>query len=150
MTIQRPRKIAFTMMLAARVSVGFASMLLGACSSSSIELPEVTYTPPPPPTHAAVLNGLALTVAEEKLPEPWEVSEVRPVDHGLGRYFVCLRSAAPDSAKLGPFVVFFDGETYRGNRPSVILEACETQLYSRVAKPSPQPSPPKPSQKRKS
>ena len=51
---------------------------------------------------------------------------VRPAEIGPGRYFVCLRQADPSQ----PYSLFFDNDTYKGSRQSVIREACETQVYA--------------------
>jgi hypothetical protein len=85
--------------------------------------------------------------ADLKMTGPLEISAVRPTDIGPGRFFVCLRQADPTIAKRQPYSVFFDNDSYKGSRQSVIREACETQAYTSIVEPPP-PPPAKPDRKR--
>ena len=86
--------------------------------------------------------------ADLKMTGPLEISAVRPTDIGPGRFFVCLRQADPTIAKRQPYSVFFDNDSYKGSRQSVIREACETQVYSPLVDPTPPPPPAKSRRKR--
>jgi hypothetical protein len=56
--------------------------------------------------------------------------------------------ASPAAAKGTTYSVFWDGDTYKGVRQSVITEACETEVYSPAVEPTPPPPPAKPARKR--
>jgi len=143
---------------------------LGACSSGGI------YVPPSPPTEAAVIAGVKAAVSEAKLTAPFEISTVRPTDHGPGSYFVCLRGTwlpsvgtteakdipahepslfdpppqPPPSERRVVYSVFFNNDVYKDSRQSVIMEACEAQAFTPIdLSPPPPPSPPKSSRKSK-
>jgi hypothetical protein len=143
---------------------------LAACSSGGI------YVPPSPPTEAAVIAGVKAAVSEAKLTAPFEISTVRPTDHGPGSYFVCLRgtwlpSVGTTEAKDTPahqpslfdpppqpspserrvvYSVFFNNDVYKDSRQSVIMDACEAQAFTPIdLSPPPPPSPPKSSRKSK-
>jgi hypothetical protein len=131
-----------------RAFVVALSLMLGACSSTpDLEIP--AYKPPSPPSAAAVAKGARQAAGEEKLKGPIEVSEVRPTDHGTGSYFFCLREANPATPKAPTYVVFYNDDTYKSSRQSVLMEGCEAQSYSPVADdkaapaatPMPTPSP---------
>jgi hypothetical protein len=143
---------------------------LAACTSGGI------YVPPSPPTEAAVIAGVKAAVSEAKLTAPFEISTVRPTDHGPGSYFVCLRgtwlpSVGTTEAKDTPahqpslfdpppqpspserrvvYSVFFNNDVYKDSRQSVIMDACEAQAFTPIdLSPPPPPSPPKSSRKSK-
>jgi hypothetical protein len=60
-----------------------------------------------------------------------QISAVRQTDHGPGQYFICLREANPPSDKRQRYYsVFFDNDTSKGSRLSVIMDECETQAFS--------------------
>lgn len=132
-------KITFAEMRAAGVAGGVL-ICLTLSSCSSVELPPVNYTPPSPPTQTAILDGVKAAAAERNLTGPWEISAARPADHGPGSYFICLRQADPTIDKRQPYSVFFDNDKYKGSRQSVIMDACETQVYSPVVEPPPPPA----------
>lgn len=146
-------------------------LMLSACLSENVEVPPPgTYTPPSPPAQAAVLTGVKAAASEAKLGAPFEISVLRPTDRGPGSYFVCLKGTIPAATSSSPttdttarepssfdrqssptsetrvvyYSVFFDNDVYKGTRQSVIMEACETQIYSPVVEPTPPPPPAKP------
>lgn len=122
-----------------RAFVVALSLMLGACSSTpDLEIP--AYKQPSPPSAAAVAKGARQAAGEEKLTGPLEVSEVRPTDHGNGSYFFCLREANPSSPQANTYVVFYDNDTYKSSRQSVLMEGCATQSYSPVADDKPAPA----------
>jgi hypothetical protein len=90
------------------------------------------------------IAGIKIAASETKLSPPLEISEVRPTDHGPGRYFVCMREVvSPTSEKRPAYSVFYDNDNYKGARLSVIMDACEAQVFSQIdlAPPAPSPSP---------
>ena len=106
------------------------SLMLAACSSDP-SLPAATYVPPSPPTQNAIVPVVAAAAADAKLAAPLQISAVRQTDHGPGQYFICLREANPPSDKRQRYYsVFFDNDTYKGSRLSVIMDECETQAFS--------------------
>jgi len=112
------------------------TVLLSACA------PPSTYTPPSPPMQAAVIAGVKKAASEAKLGPPLEMSDVRPTDHGPGRYFVCVREASSTSEQHTVYSVFYDNDEYKGARVSVIVDACEVQAFAPIyTEPSPSPSP---------
>jgi hypothetical protein len=141
---------------------------LAACSSGSI------YVPPSPPAEAAVIAGVKAAVSEAKLTAPFEISTVRPTDHGPGSYFVCLRGTwlpsvgtteakdipahepslfdpppqPPPSERRVVYSVFFNNDVYKDSRQSVIMDACETQAFTLIDL-SPPPPPTKSGRKSK-
>jgi hypothetical protein len=128
-------------MRSASVRCVLITLLLSGCSP--VEMPSVAYTAPSPPTQAAVVAGVKATATAAKLSPPLEVSDVRPTDHGLGSYFVCVREAvSPTSEKHPTYSVFYNGDEYKGERLSVILDACENQAFTPIEiAPPPIPSP---------
>jgi hypothetical protein len=132
-----------------RAFVVALSLLLGACSTSpDLEIP--AYKAPGPPSASAVAKGAKQAAGEEKLKGPIEVSEVRPADHGNGSYFFCLREVTPSTPKPQTYVVFYNDDSYRSSRQSVLMEGCEAQSYAPLpddkpapaATPAPAPKPP--------
>jgi hypothetical protein len=106
------------------------SLMLAACSSDP-SLPASTYVPPSPPTQNAIVPIATAAAAEVKLAGPLQISAVRQTDHGPGQYFICLREANPPSDKRQRYYsVFFDNDTSKGSRLSVIMDECETQAFS--------------------
>jgi len=134
--IDRPQTITFAEMCSAGVLGAFMTVLLSACA------PPSTYTPPSPPMQAAVIAGVKKAASEAKLGPPLEMSDVRPTDHGPGRYFVCVREASSTSEQHTVYSVFYDNDEYKGARVSVIVDACEVQAFAPIyTEPSPSPSP---------
>jgi hypothetical protein len=139
--MSRRPKITFGEMRACGMRCALITLLLSGCSS--VEMPPVTYTAPSPPTQAGVLSGVMQAASAAKLSPPLEISDVRPTDHGPGRYFVCLREiASPTSEKHPTYSVFYNNDEYKEQRLSVILDACENQAYTPIdIAPPPTPSP---------
>ena len=134
--IDRPKKIMFAERCSAGVPGAFITLLLSACA------PPSTYTPPSPPMPAAVIAGVKKAASEAKLGPPLEMSDVRPTDHGPGRYFVCVREASSTSEEHTVYSVFYDNDEYKGSRVSVIVDACEAQAFTPIeSEPAPLPSP---------
>ena len=119
-------------------------LMLTACSSVF----RTDYVTPSPPSAQSVFASVTSVAQELKFTGPLEISAVRHTDAGPGRYFVCLRQADPTIAKRQPYSVFFDNDSYKGSRQSVIMEACETQVYSPLVDPTPSPPPAKSHRKR--
>ena len=132
-------------MIARRPAI-LLSLMLAACSSDFSTAPP-DYVAPSPPTEQSVVASAKAVAADLKMTGPLEISAVRPTDLGPGRFFVCLRQADPTIAKRQPYSVFFDNDSYKGSRQSVIREACETQAYTSIVEPPP-PPPAKPDRKR--
>jgi hypothetical protein len=131
-----PKKIMFAERCSAGVLGAFITLLVSACA------PPSTYTPPSPPMQAAVIAGVKKAASEAKLGPPLEMSDVRPTDHGPGRYFVCVREASSTSEQHTVYSVFYDNDEYKGARVSVIVDACEVQAFAPIyTEPSPSPSP---------
>jgi hypothetical protein len=68
---------------------------------------------------------------------------VRPTDHGPGSYFVCIREVVSSTSDKRPtYSVFYNNDVYRGERQSVILDACENQAFTPIdIAPPPPPAP---------
>jgi hypothetical protein len=121
------------MMIMLRPAAILLSLMLAACSSdpglpASIYAP---YVPPSPPTQKAIVPVATAAAAEAKLTAPLQISDVRQTDHGPGQYFICLREANPPPDKRQRYYsVFFDNDTSKGSRLSVIMDECETQAFS--------------------
>ena len=144
--LNRRQKITLAEMRASGVHRVLIALLLSGCSSS-VEMPPVTYTAPSPPTQAAILAGVKAAVTAAKLSPPLEVSDVRPTDHGPGSYFVCIREVVSSTSEKRPaYSVFYNNEDYRGERLSVILDACEIQAFTRIDIAPPPTPPPKSNQ----
>jgi hypothetical protein len=106
------------------------SLMLAACSSDPIT-PASTYVPPSPPTQNAIVPVARAAAAEAKLADPLQISAARQSDHGPGRYFICLREAnPPPDRRQRYYSVFFDNDTSKGSRLSVIMDECEKQEFS--------------------
>jgi hypothetical protein len=128
------------MMIMLRPAAILLSLMLAACSSdpglpASIYGP---YVPPSPPTQQAIVAVATAAAAEAKLAAPLQISAVRQTDHGPGQYFICLREANPPPDKRQRYYsVFFDNDTSKGSRLSVIMDECETQAFSPLSTPAP-------------
>jgi hypothetical protein len=61
-----------------------------------------------------------------------------------------VREANPPPPDKRPryYAVFFDNNTYKGDRLSVMIDDCEKQTYGPVPAPAPPPPTAKPSRKR--
>jgi hypothetical protein len=152
----RTQEIAFSKIKPAGLC-GILLLTLSACSAVSVDPPHPTYIPSSTPAKPAILAGVKAAAAEAKLTAPLEFSAVRPTDVGPGHYFVCLgelRRARPTQAsqpmtparepsdfdepprsptsetRVVYFSVFFDNDSYKGARQSVIMEACEAQAFA--------------------
>jgi hypothetical protein len=109
------------------------SLMLAACSSDP-GLPASTYAPyvpPSPPTQSAIVPAATAAAAEAKLAAPLQISAVRHTDRGPGQYFICLREANPPPDKRQRhYSDFFNNDTNKGSRLSVIMDECEKQAFS--------------------
>jgi hypothetical protein len=118
------------MMMMTRRAAILLSLMLAACSSDP-NIPAATYVPPSPPTQNAIVVVATAAAGEAKLAAPLQISALRQTDHGPGQYFICLREANPPPDKRQRYYsVFFNNDTYKGSRLSVIMDACETQAFS--------------------
>ena len=134
------------MMIIARRPAILLSLMLAACSSDPSSPTTPVYVPPSPPTEQAIVATVPGVAAETKLTGPLQISAVRPTDHGPGQYFICLREANPPPDKRQRYhSVFFDNDTYKGSRLSVIMDECETQAFSPL--PTAAPTTPAPNAK---
>jgi hypothetical protein len=111
-----------------RYSVILLGLLLSACST--VDAPAPVYVAPSPPSLLALREGIKKASSEEKLSGPIELSALRKADRGFGQYFVCMREANSSSDRHAAYSVFFDNDEYKGVRQSVIIEACETQVFN--------------------
>jgi hypothetical protein len=125
------------------------TLMLTACSSDFSSAPP-DYVAPSPPTEQIIATSVSGVAAAAKLVGPLQVSDVRPADHGgPGGYFVCIRETNPPPDKRPHYyAIFFDNDTYKGDRQSVIMDQCETQTFRPLPAPAPQPKPAKPGRKR--
>ena len=115
-------------MITARCCTILLASLLSACSSVNTEQ---AYVPPSPPTEKAIGAAVAAIAQEAKLVTPLEISTLRPNDHGLGSFFVCVREVNPlPNVPRRYYSTFLDNNEYKGSRLSVILDQCELQTYS--------------------
>ena len=137
----RSRKKMLAEMRSSRACGVLVALLLSGCSS--VEMPAVTYTTPSAPTQTAVVEGIRKAASEAKIGPAVEISEVRPADHGPGRYFVCMRELVSSTSEKRPaYSVFYDNNDFKGERLSVIMDACEAQAFTAIdIAPSPVPSP---------
>lgn len=103
---------------------------LAACSTGE-PAPPVVYVPPSMPTTEAVTRGIKQAATDAHLIGAIEMSDLRPTDHGLGHFMLCIRGVSRDS-RTGTYAVFFDNNEYKGLRLPVILDACEKQDYRPV------------------
>ena len=72
---------------------------------------------------------------------------MRPTDHGPGSYFVCIREVvSPTSEKRPTYSVLYNSDDYKGERLSVILDACEIQAFAPINIAPPPTPPPRSSQ----
>lgn len=112
---------------------GLVCVILGGCSLPLDSVTERTpYVPPGAPSTAAKIAGLKKAVAEEKLKDEVEISDVRVSARGWGRYMVCLKGRR-DRQAANYYSVFFDNDEYKGVRESAISDTCAQQSYQRMA-----------------
>lgn len=106
-----------------------AALALAGCSvlGSDSSSPPPAYVPPSAPSPQAQLKGVANAAKVEKLTGVLEISDLRPSDVGPGRWMICLRGWR--DSKPTYFSVFFNDETYKDVRLSIIREQCELQSY---------------------
>ena len=83
------------------------------------------------PTAEALSKVIKQAVTEAKLIGPIEMSDLRPNDHGVGHFMLCMRGVSNDS-RTGTYAVFFDDNDYKGLRLPVISDGCEKQNYHPV------------------
>lgn len=140
------------MRIAARYCAILPGLLLGACSS--LHTTDVAYVTPSTPSEKSIGAAVAALANDGKLVSPLEISAVRPSDHGPGSYFVCVREVNPPPDKpRRTYATFFESDSYKGSRLSVIMDQCEQQTYSPApvaapAQPPPAPDATQPKQKR--
>jgi hypothetical protein len=79
------------------------------------------------PTTEAVGKGIKQAATDAHLMGPIEMSDLRPNEHGVGHYIVCIRGVSNDY-RTSFYAVFFD-ENYKASRLPVILDNCEKQNY---------------------
>ena len=103
---------------------------LAACSfePNLAPLPDAPLAPPVPEKAFA---GARTAATAEKLIEPIEISGVRQANSlGPGEYMLCIRGARTSTDPRRTYAVFFHNDDYKDSRPSIILDQCETQIYS--------------------
>jgi hypothetical protein len=103
---------------------------LAACSfePNLAPLPDVPLAPPAPEKAVA---GARTAATAEKLIDPIEISEVRQANSlGAGEYMLCIRGSRTSTDPRRTYAVFFHNDDYKDTRPSIILDQCETQVYS--------------------
>jgi hypothetical protein len=100
---------------------------LAACDSG-VPPPPVVYVPPSMPTPEAIRNVIKQAATEAHLIGPVEISDLRPNDHGVGHFMLCMRGVSNDS-RTGTYAVFFDDNVYKALRLPVISDGCEKQNY---------------------
>jgi hypothetical protein len=103
---------------------------LAACATGE-PAPPVAYVTPTMPTTEALGKGIKQAVADAHLTGPIEMSDLRPNDHGVGHFILCIRGVSNDS-RTGTYAVFFDNNDYKGLRQPVVLDGCEKQNYRPV------------------
>ena len=107
--------------------IALVCLTLAACSGT--DSTSVSFVPPSMPTMEAMGKGVKKAAEEAKLKPPIEISDLRQVDHGPGRFMLCMRAMDPKSNLAVTYAVFFENEDYKGLRLPVILDACEKQSY---------------------
>jgi hypothetical protein len=113
--------------------IGLMCVSFGGCSIPIDNLTErAPYVPPGAPSMSATIAGLKKAIAEEKLEDETEVSDVRVTDRGLGRYMVCLKGHRDREASTY-YSVFFDNDEYKGVRESAISDVCAQQSFRQMA-----------------
>jgi hypothetical protein len=113
-----------------KINAALAAMVcltLAACSTGE-PAPPVVYVPPSMPTTEAIGKGIKQAATDAHLIGPLEMSDLRPNDHGIGHFMLCIRGVSNDS-RTGIYAVFFDNNNYVGLRLPAILDACEKQNY---------------------
>jgi hypothetical protein len=94
-----------------------------------VDLPPPVYVPPSMPTPEALGKGIKQAAADAHLIGQIEMSDLRPTDHGPGRFIVCIRGISND-IRTDTYAVFFKKNDYRGLRLPVIGDDCKKQTYS--------------------
>ena len=112
-----------------------APVLLLLCSTLAAFLipghnlpPMAPYVPPSGAYGAGCKQWNKPGCRGAKFANPIEVSDLQPIDHGPGRFMLCVRGVSNDS-RTGIYVVFFNQEAYAGLRLPAVLEGCEHQNY---------------------
>jgi hypothetical protein len=109
-----------------RVLAIVSCLILGACSSTVYDLP-----PNYAPELSKAMEGAKKGANETKLLGPVEWSEVREAyPLGPGPYILCVRGSNSVIPGIHTYAVFFKNDNYVAVRRSVIIDACETQLFS--------------------
>jgi hypothetical protein len=115
-----------------RLSILSFCLVLVACSSHHEDLPTAVINPPDPSKVTAVLRTVA---AAAKIQEPLEVSAPIPANPTSSiPWMICLRSGATEESKRHTYSAFFKNNDYVSSRWSVIVDHCETQVFSPLGK----------------
>lgn len=101
---------------------------IAACSNSVDLPPMAPYVPPSAPAELVISNGVKQAVAEAKFLNPIEVTDLQPIDHGPGRFMLCLRGVSNDS-RTSIYAVYFNEKNYAGERLPAILDGCERKDF---------------------
>jgi hypothetical protein len=113
-----------------RVLAILLAAILAGCSLNMDAISAApTYVPPLPPSYEAQLKGIRAAMKEERLIGSIQVSDMRMVDSGLGRYMICIVGHRGDGNGVGYYATYFENEDYKGVRPAVIYDFCEKQTY---------------------
>jgi hypothetical protein len=115
-----------------RLSILTLCLVLVACSSHREDLPTAVINPPDPSKVTASLRSVA---AQAKIEEPLEVSApIQANPTSSIPWMICLRSGATEESKRHTYAAFFKNNDYVSSRWSVIIDHCETQVFSPLAK----------------
>ncbi|ANW05305.1 hypothetical protein LMTR13_05035 [Bradyrhizobium icense] len=107
-------------------------ILLAACSSDPARLPSATISAP---DLSKVMESLKKAAAEAKLAEPHEISApIRAHPISSVPWIICLRSGATELSRRRPLAVFYKGNEYVTTRMSVIVDRCESQVFTALTK----------------
>jgi hypothetical protein len=105
---------------------------LVACSSHPEDLPTAVINPPDPSKVTAAFRSVA---AQAKIEEPVEVSApIQAHPASSIPWIICLRSGATEETKRHTYSAFFKNNDYVSSRWSVIVDHCETQIFSPLGK----------------
>lgn len=112
-----------------RVPAAMLCLALAGCSLPVDDLSSLPkYVAPVAPSLKAQIEGAKNAAKEELITDAPQISDLRIADSGLGRYMLCM-SGRRGAGDVGYYSVYFDNETYKGSRPSVIGDLCEKQSY---------------------
>jgi hypothetical protein len=110
------------------LTVGLCAILAG-CSVLADDLaPPPKYVPPAAPSLAAQTSGILKAAKDELLMNAIQISDMRMVDNGPGRYMICI-AGRRQAGEIGYYAAFFENGDYKGVRLAVIYDFCEKQSY---------------------